>query len=120
MDDVETGCKRVLHHVYFNFNEATLQKSSYDELDKLACLMSSKSDVKVEIGGYTDNIGNDSYNKSLSQKRAQAVVDYLVKQGIPKSRLTAVGYGEEQPIASNDDEEEGRELNRRTEFKILK
>lgn len=120
MDDIETGCKRVLHHVYFNFNETTLQESSYDELDKLACLMSSKSDVKVEIGGFTDNIGDDAYNKSLSQKRAQAVVDYLIKQGIPKSRLSAIGYGEEQPIASNDDEKEGRELNRRTEFKFLK
>lgn len=120
MDDVETGCKRVLHHVYFSFNKAVLQEKSFDELDKLACLMSSKSDSKVEIGGYTDNVGDDAYNKQLSQKRAQAVVDYLVKQGIPKSRLTAVGYGEEHPIASNDDEDEGRELNRRTEFKFLK
>ena len=119
MDNIESCCKRILHHVYFDFNKTTLQESSFDELDKLACLMSSDSKVTVEIGGYTDNVGNDDYNRALSQKRAEAVVNYLVKQGIPKNRLTTQGYGEEHPIASNDDEEEGRELNRRTEFKVL-
>lgn len=119
MNDVETGCKRVLHHVYFDFNKAILQEKSYEELSKLSCLMSTVPNIKVEIGGYTDNVGDDSYNKSLSKNRAQAVVSYLINQGVSKDRLKAVGYGEECPLASNDDEEEGRELNRRTEFKII-
>ena len=73
----------------------------------------------VEIAGHTDNIGVDAYNKQLSQKRATAVVNYVVQKGISKARISAKGYGEERPLASNDDEKEGRSMNRRVEFKVL-
>ena len=119
MNDIETGCKRVLHHVYFDFNKATLKPESHEELSKLSCLMSTVPNIKVEIGGHTDGVGGNGYNKSLSQKRAESVVAFLISQGVDKTRLRAVGYGEAQPLASNDDEDEGRELNRRTEFKII-
>jgi outer membrane protein OmpA-like peptidoglycan-associated protein len=74
--------------------------------------------MKIEISGHTDSKGANDYNLKLSDNRAKAVVDYLIKAGIPASRLVYKGYGEEQPIATNETDE-GRQLNRRTEFKIL-
>jgi outer membrane protein OmpA-like peptidoglycan-associated protein len=82
-------------------------------------MMKENAGLRVEISGHTDFVGDDAYNKQLSQRRATAVVNYLIKKGIDASRLVGHGYGEEKPLASNDDEREGRELNRRTEFKIL-
>lgn len=76
--------------------------------------------MQIEISGHTDSKGSDDYNQVLSKKRAQAVVTWLISKGISKDRLTYEGYGEARPLASNDDEDEGRELNRRTEFKIIK
>jgi outer membrane protein OmpA-like peptidoglycan-associated protein len=64
-------------------------------------------------------VGNDAYNQKLSQQRANAVVKQLVSKGIDRSRLRAKGYGKKVPIATNDDESEGRELNRRTEFEVI-
>jgi len=71
-----------------------------------------------EIGGYTDGIGSVSYNKRLSKQRAQSVVDYLVSKGIDRNRLKIVGYGKENPIATNDTNE-GRAMNRRVEIKVV-
>ena len=75
--------------------------------------------IKVEISGHTDNVSSAAFNKKLSSKRANAVKDFLVSKGIDTRRITTVGYGEERPLASNDDEIDGRELNRRVEFKVL-
>lgn len=119
LDVLQTGFSSVLRNIYFDFNKASFRKSSYDELNKLERLLSENPDIIVEIAGHTDNIGNAAYNKKLSQQRANAVVDYVVNKGISKSRITAKGYGEELPMASNDDEAEGRALNRRVEFKVL-
>ena len=74
--------------------------------------------MKIEISGHTDSKGADDYNKKLSNSRAKSVVDYLVSKGIATDRLTFIGYGEEQPIDTNDTDA-GRQMNRRTEFKIL-
>ena len=74
--------------------------------------------MKIEISGHTDSKGTDSYNLTLSQNRAQSVVDYLAAHGIDKGRLKAAGYGETKPIDTNDTDE-GRQNNRRTEFEIL-
>ena len=74
--------------------------------------------LKIEISGYTDNVGTESFNELLSQRRADAVVNYLVGKGVDKNRFIAKGYGQSNPVASNDNEE-GRSLNRRTEFKII-
>jgi OmpA-OmpF porin, OOP family len=73
--------------------------------------------TNIEVEGHTDAIGEPAANQSLSEKRAQAVVDYLVKAGLPATRFTAVGYGSTQPVATNDTEE-GKAQNRRIEFVV--
>lgn len=113
------GTRSVLRNIYFDFDKATFKDESYNELNKLQNMMASNPGMSIEISGHTDNIGSKAYNKSLSQRRANAVKDYLVNKGIDSRRVTAAGYGEEKPLASNDDERDGRELNRRVEFKVL-
>lgn len=116
---VEVGSKIVLKNIFFDFDKATLRKESFAELDRLAKLLNDIESLTIEIGGHTDSKGSDDYNMNLSQKRAQSVVNYLVKnKGIAQERLQAKGYGETEPIATNDTDE-GRQQNRRTEFKIL-
>lgn len=110
---------RVRLLVFFDFDKATLQPASYPELNRAVALMKANPIMRVEIAGFTDAQGTDSYNKDLSQRRANAVREYLVRQGVEGSRLTAVGYGEENPVASNDTEE-GRAENRRVEFVVIK
>ena len=80
--------------------------------------MTKHHDYKWEIGGYTDGIGSVNYNIKLSQKRAQAVVDYLVSKGVKMHNLNVVGYGKANPIATNETPE-GRSMNRRVEIKVL-
>ena len=114
----------VLNNVFFDYESFELTKDSRSELNKLFNLLSNNPSIKVEIQGHTDSKGLKSFNKKLSQKRAESVRKYLVKKGINKNRVTAVGYGENQPIAKNtnsdgSDNEEGRALNRRIELKIL-
>lgn len=105
--------------VYFDVDKATLRPESRDGLAAAAKLLKENPGVSVEIAGHTDNTGSDEYNLALSKRRAQAVVDYLVtKHGIDRSRLTVKGYGESKPVATNDTED-GKQLNRRVEFKVL-
>lgn len=106
-----------LKNILFETNSFTLQPSSYLELNKLVALLTDNPELKVEIGGHTDNVGNAADNQRLSQSRAKAVVDYLIGQGIATGRLQAKGYGSTKPIATNDTEA-GRARNRRTEIKI--
>lgn len=87
-------------------------------LDKAAALMKGASEVKLTVKGFTDSVGNAESNKKLSQKRAQAVADYLVKQGVNPAQLQSVGYGQEQPVADNTTDE-GKFKNRRIEFEVL-
>ena len=75
--------------------------------------------IKIELMSHTDSRGTEDYNMKLSQKRAEAAVKYLTKKGINTRRIKAKGYGKSKPLASNDDENGGRELNRRVEFKVL-
>ena len=117
------GCVReaqtiVLQNVNFEFNKATLTADSKTVLDGVASGLKSDPQMKVELAGHTDSKGSDAYNKSLSQKRADSVKAYLVTQGIPASRLTAKGYGESKPVATNETDE-GRAQNRRVEFRVL-
>lgn len=120
MSKLDTGFKTVLKNVYYDINSASLSESSYIELDKLAKMLKSNPALKAQINGHTDNIGPDAYNIELSQQRVEVVIDYLIGKGINKNRLTGKGFGSLKPIASNDDEYEGRELNRRTEFEVVK
>jgi len=119
LNKAEVGIRKVLRNIYFDFNKATFKDQSYRELNKLENMLAQNPGVKLEISGHTDNTGSKEYNKRLSQRRANAVVDYLTNKGVDARRLEARGYGEERPMATNDDEFEGRELNRRVEFKIL-
>lgn len=112
------GDRFVLRNVYFDFDKSTLRPESKTELDRLVALLNALPDISIELSGHTDNRGSDSYNKKLSEDRALAVVNYLVDAGIKRDRLTYKGYGFDQPIASNETDA-GRQLNRRTEFRII-
>jgi OmpA-OmpF porin, OOP family len=109
-----------LNNVFFDFNKAILKPESFPELDRVVALLTERLAMTIEVDGHTDNIGTTAYNQKLSEKRANAVQAYLITKGIDKTRVTAKGFGETRPLVSNDDEIDGREINRRVEFKILK
>lgn len=119
MVKAEVGSKMVLKNIFFDVGKAYLKAESIAELEKIKELLSSNNQLKVQINGHTDNTGNASDNMILSLQRAQAVVQYLVEHGVDAARLQAKGFGSERPIVSNDDEQEGREINRRTEIEII-
>jgi OOP family OmpA-OmpF porin len=108
----------VLVGVNFDFNSARLKPESYPILFHALQALLQNPDMKVEIQGYTDNIGPERYNVKLSTKRAQAVKDYLVAHGVAPDRLVVKGYGSKNPVASNKTAQ-GRAMNRRIEFKII-
>ena len=107
-----------LDHVHFDFGKASLRPESFHELDELVDFMKNKETVKIEVGGHTDNVGNDAENLLLSQQRADAIRNYLIKKGVNTSRVIAKGYGATQPIAENTTDQ-GRQKKRRTEIHIL-
>ncbi|MFB6257586.1 MAG: OmpA family protein [Flavobacteriales bacterium] len=115
---IEIGKSIVLKNIFFDLDSASLRDASKAELERLITMLEEHGSIKIEISGHTDSQGSKAYNEDLSQRRAQSVVDYLVEHGISRSRLEAKGYGETQPIATNDTEE-GRQKNRRTEFKVI-
>jgi outer membrane protein OmpA-like peptidoglycan-associated protein len=116
---IAVGVTSILRNIYFDFDKATFKTESYTELNKLEAMLAQNSTMNVEIAGHTDAVGTKEYNQSLSLRRAQAVKNYLTKKGIDARRVKPVGYGKSKPLASNDDEQGGRELNRRVEFKVL-
>ncbi|MDQ3046140.1 MAG: OmpA family protein [Bacteroidota bacterium] len=118
LKNVAVGSKIILKNIFFDFDKATLRPESTNELERLTKLLNDVPTLKIEISGHTDSKGAADYNQKLSQNRAKAVVDHLVKAGIAADRLTFAGYGKDQPVATNDTDE-GRQMNRRTEFKIL-
>ncbi len=107
-----------LDNVHFDTDKATLRPDSYKQLAELLDYLQRHENIKAEIAGHTDNTGTDSHNKQLSQDRANTIRQYLVSKGIKADRLTAKGYGASQPVADNTTTE-GRQLNRRTEVRIL-
>ncbi len=106
--------KARIGNIYFAVNDYQLPTGGNERLDALLEALKQNPTMKFEISGHTDNQGLASENLTLSHKRAEAVVAHLVSQGIDSKRLIAKGYGETKPLASNDDEENGRELNRRS------
>jgi outer membrane protein OmpA-like peptidoglycan-associated protein len=110
--------KFVLEGINFDVNKATIRPESFPMLDVVVEYMTYKKSARIEISGHTDNQGNPKKNKKLSEQRAQACRQYLIDKGIEGSRIMAQGFGDEQPIASNDTEE-GRQQNRRIEAKEL-
>jgi len=141
-DPLVAGKTFRLNGIEYDFDKSTLRSVSKPELNNLVDILKEYKDIKIEISSYTDATRNvsmttsilkrkgqeytkeahdkmsKSYNNGLSQRRANSVVNYLISKGIPKSRLVAKGYGEENPIATNDTEAR-RQKNRRTEFKVL-
>jgi outer membrane protein OmpA-like peptidoglycan-associated protein len=118
LQKIEVGKTVVLKNIFFETNKFDLKPKSKTELNKLVGFLTKNATAKIELGGHTDNVGNIKANQVLSNNRAKAVFDYLVENGIAKERLSTQGYGDTNPIASNDTEE-GRAENRRTEFKII-
>ncbi len=108
----------ILSGVEFDTAKATIRPNSFKQLDMVVDFMNHKKEARIEISGHTDNVGNPQANKTLSQKRAQACINYIVSKGIDKTRLTAVGEGDERPVASNDSDE-GRQKNRRIEAREM-
>jgi outer membrane protein OmpA-like peptidoglycan-associated protein len=103
--------------IFFETAKATIKKASYKQLDAVVRVLKADPSLYADIEGHTDNVGNDEYNMDLSQKRAEAVRDYFVSKGISADRLTAQGFGETQPIATNETAT-GRASNRRTVIKL--
>ncbi|WP_200842736.1 OmpA family protein [Zhongshania aliphaticivorans] len=119
---MSNGCAKdqavILRGVNFELNSAKLTMNAETILNDVASTLASSPGFNVELQGHTDSSGSDSYNMNLSQNRAKSVKSYLVGSGVESNRLTATGYGEEQPIASNDTKA-GRAENRRVELKVL-
>lgn len=115
---VEKGSSIRLNNIFFEFKEYKLLSESFPELNRVVKFLNQNPDIKIEIQGFTDNIGTQERNLKLSQNRADAVADYLNKQGNFSNRIRSKGYGKENPVAANDTEE-GRTKNRRVEFRIV-
>lgn len=114
----EPGHTIVLRGVNFDFDQAALTINARTLLDDVASALMDAPQIRVEVGGHTDARGSEAYNQELSEHRAQSVVDYLVSAGIAPERMQATGYGETAPIADNETDD-GRELNRRVELRII-
>jgi outer membrane protein OmpA-like peptidoglycan-associated protein len=112
------GTRVRLDNVQFDFDKATLKPGYEKELDKLVDLMTDFPFLRVEIEGHTDDEGSDAYNLKLSDDRAKAVADHLLKEKIDPERVTWKGYGEGKPLKPNDTEE-NRAINRRVEFRVI-
>jgi cytochrome c oxidase subunit 2 len=107
-----------LDFVGFETGSYTLTSQSSSQVDDLAGILSRYPEIAIEIEGHTDNTGDAAANIVLSQNRAEAIKNYLIEKGISQSRLTAIGYGSSQPVDTNDTDE-GRQKNRRTQFRII-
>ena len=108
----------VLSNVLFDFDKAVLKPMAYPNLNAVADCIKKRRYAEVEVSGHTDSIGDDAYNKVLSEKRANAVMNYLIEMGIDSRKIHAEGKGESCPVASNDTDE-GRQQNRRTEIRLI-
>lgn len=114
----EVGSKIVsLDGAHFDFDKATLKPEGMAKLDEAATVMTENASLTVGVEGHTDSVGSDAYNQKLSERRAQAAVDYLVSKGVDAARLQPTGYGESKPVASNDTAE-GRAQNRRVDLVV--
>jgi OOP family OmpA-OmpF porin len=118
--DLITRGLLTLNTVYFDYNSTNIKPESYATLREVGLILEKYSELKIEVGGHTDNTGSDTYNLRLSQARAGSVLNWLLDNvpGLSLDQFTIYGYGPSQPVAGNDTAE-GRTLNRRVEFKVL-
>jgi outer membrane protein OmpA-like peptidoglycan-associated protein len=119
LQPIEVGLIVKLKNIYFDTDKTTLKSESFIELNKVLDFLTTNPKISVEIGGHTDSNGSDAHNATLSQGRSEAVVEWLINQGIDVSRLSAQGYGESKPIETNATKE-GQASNRRVEFTVMK
>ena len=118
LEPIKKEAKEILNNIFFDTGKWDLKSESTVELDKLVALLKSNPDLPIEISGHTDDVGKDSDNLQLSQKRAKSVVDYLVQKGVNILKVKAEGYGKNRPYLPNSSDE-NRKLNRRIEVKFL-
>ncbi|MBO9573290.1 MAG: OmpA family protein, partial [Chitinophagaceae bacterium] len=118
LQPLQANATVVLKNIFFDVNSAELRKESYPELANIIRLLKENNTLKVSINGHTDNTGKPADNLKLSNDRARSVVQYLTSQGIDAKRLVSKGFGSTEPIADNNTEE-GKAKNRRTEMKVL-
>ncbi|MEO6187620.1 MAG: OmpA family protein, partial [Ginsengibacter sp.] len=118
LQPIEANARIVLKNVFFDTKKTELKPESINELDNVVRLLNENPNLKIQISGYTDNVGKAADNLSLSTGRAVAVVNYLLGKGVKNERVTFKGYGDASPIADNSTEE-GRALNRRTELRVI-
>jgi OOP family OmpA-OmpF porin len=122
---IEIGQVFRLNNVFFDFDKYSLRPESFVELDRVVAFLNEYPNIEIEMSAHTDSKGADQYNFTLSDNRARSVKEYILSKGIATARITSQGYGETKPVANNSnpdgsDNPEGRQLNRRVEFKILK
>jgi outer membrane protein OmpA-like peptidoglycan-associated protein len=115
----EAGKIYALRNIYFDLDRALLKPESQKELQHLLDILREYPEMEIQVNGHTDSINSAAYNIRLSDKRAAAVVNWLVTNGVAKHRLRWKGFGESQPITTNSTPE-GRAINRRVEFLVLK
>jgi len=119
LEKIEKNKVFVLENIYYDLDESYIRDDAALELDKLVTILRDNPELKIELSSHTDDRAPDNYNMRLSERRAQAAVEYMVTQGIDKKRMVAKGYGETKLIIPNAQTEEQHQVNRRTEFKIL-
>lgn len=110
----------VLDNIYYDLDKANIREDAAQELDKLVTILRDNPEISIELSSHTDSRADAAYNLELSQRRAQAAVDYIITNGVDKGRLTARGYGESQLIIEDAETEEEHQVNRRTEFKVIR
>jgi outer membrane protein OmpA-like peptidoglycan-associated protein len=115
---IEVGQSIRLNNIFFDPAKSILKKESFPELDRVSDFLNASPELKIEIAGHTDNVGNAMTNQKLSFNRAKAVTDYVIKKGVAKDRVVAKGYGAAKPVASNKTKD-GKAQNRRVEFTVL-
>ncbi|MGB4843528.1 MAG: OmpA family protein [Ferruginibacter sp.] len=122
---IEIGQVFRLNNVFFDFDKYNLRPESFVELDRVVGFLNEYPNIEIEMSAHTDSKGADQYNMTLSDNRARSVMEYILSKGISKTRIVSQGYGETKPVADNtnadgSDNPDGRQLNRRVEFTILK
>lgn len=122
---IEIGQVFRLNNVFFDFDKYSLRPESFVELDRVVAFLNEYPNIEIEMSAHTDSKGSDEYNMTLSDNRAKSVREYIISKRIAAARIVSQGYGETKPVANNSnadgtDNPEGRQLNRRVEFKILK
>ena len=118
MQPIEKGATIVLKNIFFETGKFELQNESKSELDKLVGLLNDNPNLKIQIDGHTDNVGQEKDNLQLSNNRAKSVVGYLLSKGINQQRLSYKGFGSTRPVADNSSDT-GKAQNRRTELSVI-